>query len=314
MHAGPVGVAGEYEPPGPLAEPLLTQVSGLGEDDGAGSSGGWQTTSRRLSKRREYVKLSVVMAVHNGQETIEQAVEEVLSVDYPCDVEVLIVDDGSTDKTPDILAQITDPRVVMIRHGGNRGYGAAFAAAVTAATGTHILPFHAELEYLPDDILSLLEPVLTGRCEVVYGVRLFGYNTVYRSYRYALGKSVFTLATNLLFGSCLSDAHTCLKLIPANLLRSLDIRETGFGLNTEIGAVLLRRGVRPFEVPVSYFSRADHDDKYMTWRDAVRCLWILFRVRVQPQRSVSSAGPHGSADLHGPSELTQSFTWLGLRS
>jgi dolichol-phosphate hexosyltransferase len=300
LHAGLVPVAGECERSGSLAEPRLTRVGERAERGGAGNDTVLRQTSRRLSRQREYVKLSVIMAVFNGQETIEQAVEEVLSVQYPCEVELIVVDQGSTDKTPDLLGQITDPRVVTIRHGGDQENGAALVAGVMAASGTHILPFDANLEYLPDDILNVLEPVLTGRCSVVYGVRLFGYNTVYRSYRYALGNRIFTLATNVMFGSCLSDVHTCLKLIPTNLLRSLEVRETGFGLNTEISAALLRRGVRPFEVPVSYFGRARQDGEQITWRDALRCLWIMLRVRVQSPRDLSSNGAHGSSELAQP--------------
>ena len=127
------------------------------------------------------------------------------------------------------------------------------------STGTHILPFDADLEYMSEDILKLLEPVLRGRCSVVFGVRLFGYNTVYRSYIYALGNRIMTRITNIMFGACLSDLHTCLKLIPIGLFRSIKLRETGFGLDTEIASSLLRCGVRPFEVPVSYFSRSHEE-------------------------------------------------------
>ena len=225
------------------------------------------------------------MPAYNEDETIEQAIDEVLRVDYPCDFELIIVNDGSTDTTPELLAGIDDPRVAVFSHDVNQGKGAAMLSGIAKATGTHILPFDADLEYVAEDILKLLEPVLRGRCSVVYGVRLFGYNTVYRSYIYAAGNRLLTRATNLMFGSCLSDLHTCLKLIPASILRSLTLRETGFGLDTEISASLLRHGVRPFEVPVSYFSRSHEEGKKITWRDAFACLWILIRIRFQPAGS-----------------------------
>jgi dolichol-phosphate hexosyltransferase len=246
-------------------------------------------TSRRLLQRRDHLKLSIVMAAYNEQDTVEQAIDEVLCVDYPCDIELIVVDDGSTDKTAELLDQVTDSRVRVLTHVTNKGKGAALLTGIATATGSYILPFDADLEYLPDDILKLLEPILMGRCSVVYGVRLFGYNTVYRSYVYALGNRILTRTTNVMFGSCLSDLHTCLKLIPTSMLRGLVLTERGFGLDTEISASLLRHGVRPFEVPVSYFSRSHEEGKKINWRDALGCLWILIRVRFQPRRRLSVA-------------------------
>jgi dolichol-phosphate hexosyltransferase len=230
------------------------------------------------------LKLSIIMAAYNEEETIEHAVNEILDVDYPCDMEMLVIDDGSTDATPHLLANVDDPRVRIYRHAVNKGKGAALLTGCRMVTGTHMLPFDADLEYVAEDILKLLEPVLRGRCSVVYGVRLFGYNTVYRSYLYAVGNRTLTRLTNILFGACLSDLHTCLKLIPTTMLRSLRLTETGFGLDTEISASLLRHGVRPFEVPVSYFSRSHEEGKKITWRDALACLRILLRVRTQSRR------------------------------
>jgi dolichol-phosphate hexosyltransferase len=227
------------------------------------------------------LRLSIVMAAYNEAETIMEAIEEVLAVRYPCEMELLVVDDGSKDETAALLAEIDDPRVKVLRHELNRGKGAAVMTAMAAATGTHLLPFDADLEYVPDDILRLLEPVLRGRCNVVYGVRLFGCNTVYRSFLYAAGNRTFTRTANLLFGACLSDLHTCLKLVPIDVLQNLRLRQTGFGLDTEISASLLRCGIRPFEVPVSYFSRSHEEGKKISWRDAFACLKILLHVRVQ---------------------------------
>jgi glycosyltransferase involved in cell wall biosynthesis len=229
------------------------------------------------------MKLSIIMAAYNEQETIEQAISEILEIDYPCDMELIVIDDGSNDDTPNLLADINDPRITVLRHKRNLGKGAAILTGARLASGTHILPFDADLEYTPEDIPKILEPVLRGRCSVVFGVRLFGYNTVYRSYVYALGNRTLTRITNIMFGACLSDLHTCLKLIPTSLFQTMKLSEAGFGLDTEISASLLRRGVRPFEVPVSYFSRSHDEGKKITWRDAFACLWILIRVRTLPR-------------------------------
>ena len=250
------------------------------------------TGFKRRERQVPSLKLSIIMAAFNEQETIEQAISEILETNYPCDIELIVVDDGSEDGTPGLLAEIDDPRVTVFRHEKNLGKGAAILTGVRLAGGTHILPFDADLEYTPEDIPKILEPVLRGRCSVVFGVRLFGYNTVYRSYIYALGNRMLTRITNIMFGACLSDLHTCLKLIPITLFQSIRLSETGFGLDTEISASLLRRGVRPFEVPVSYFSRSHEEGKKITWRDAFACLWILIRVRTLPRsRFLRTADP-----------------------
>jgi dolichol-phosphate hexosyltransferase len=225
-------------------------------------------------------KLSILMPVYNEERTIESVVGEILAVDYPCDIELIVVDDGSTDRTPVLLENVNDTRVMIHRHRANRGKGAAVLSAITLASGTYVLPFDADLEYAAEDIPRLLRPVLSGRCEVVYGVRLFGCNTVYQSYRYAVANQALTRTANVLFNANLTDLHTCLKLLPLAMLKDMHLSETGFGLDTQITASLLRLGIRPFEVPVSYYGRSREQGKKITWHDAIACLWILARERV----------------------------------
>ncbi len=221
------------------------------------------------------------MAVFNEERTIKRVIDEVLNVPCPCALELIVVDDGSTDATPALLAQVNDPRVTVFRHEDNQGKGAAILTALSLVTGTYILPFDADLEYEPDDIPRMLEPVLKGRCEVVYGARLFGYNTVYQSYLYAVGNRLLTRMANVLFNAHLTDLHTCLKLVPLAMLTRLDLGEKGFGLDSEITAGLLRLGVRPFEVPVSYYGRSHAQGKKIRWGDAVACALILIRMRIR---------------------------------
>jgi hypothetical protein len=114
---------------------------------------------------------------------------------------------------------------------------------------------------------------------------LFGAHTRYQSYRHAVGNRALTFAANVLFDAYLSDLHTCLKLVPVELFRELELSEDGFGLDTEVTAKLLKRGVRPFEVPVSYHSRSIHYGKKITWRDGLQCLQVLTRVRLKSRRS-----------------------------
>ena len=239
------------------------------------------------------MKLSILMAAYNEERTVAQVAAAVLATEYPCPIELLIVDDGSSDRTPELLAEITDPRVTVLRHRFNRGKSAALTTAIEAATGTHMLPFDADMEYEPGDIPALIHPILRGRCEVVYGTRLFGVNTVYQSFRYALGNKVLTLVANVLFDASISDLHTCLKLIPLPLVRSMKLDASGFGMDTELTARLLRLGFRPFEVPVSYHSRSRAEGKKISWQDGVHCLRILAGVRF-------SAKPRPAADTVRP--------------
>jgi dolichol-phosphate hexosyltransferase len=225
-------------------------------------------------------KVSILMCAFNEQQRIAQAIREILRTSYPCDMELIVVDDGSTDATAAIVEQFDDPRIILHRHAENKGKGSALRTASNLATGTHILPFDADLEYSSEDIPRLIEPIMKRRCDVVYGVRLFGFNTVYQSYRYALGNRLLTTLANILFDANLSDLHTCLKLVPLGLFRKLTLRESRFGLDTELTASLLRLGIRPFEVPISYYSRSHAQGKKISWRDAFACLGVLFRVRM----------------------------------
>jgi glycosyltransferase involved in cell wall biosynthesis len=224
--------------------------------------------------------LSILMPAYNEAQTIEGAVNAVLETEYPFAFELIVVDDGSTDETPEILDRIDDPRCVIYHHPLNMGKGAALHTAAVVATGTHIVPFDADLEYSPADLPRMVDPILRGRTDVVYGTRLFGVNTMYQSYRHAMGNRALTLAANLLFDAYLSDIHTCLKLVPLKLFRELELSESGFGLDTEITAKILKMGVRPFEVPVTYHSRSVEHGKKITWRDGVECLRVLTRVRM----------------------------------
>jgi hypothetical protein len=227
--------------------------------------------------------LSIVMPVYNERRTIARVVVEVLSAQLPCPFELIIVNDGSTDGTTEILRELRHARATVVEHPRNLGKGAALQTGAAIARGTHFIPFDADMEYDPADLTRLLTPIMRGRCEVVYGVRLFGSNTRYQSYKHALGNRALTLAASLMYNASLSDIHTCLKLLPVSLFRELQLTEDGFGLDTEITAKLLSRGISPFEVPVSYHSRSVSHGKKITWRDGVECLQVLARERATPR-------------------------------
>lgn len=227
--------------------------------------------------------LSIVMPVYNEERTVARAIAEVLSADLPCPFELIVVDDGSTDRTAQILRALDHPRARVINHPRNLGKGAALQTGGSVARGTHIVPFDADLEYEPGDLGRLIAPVMQGRCEVVYGVRLSGTHTRYQSYKHRLGNRALTLAASLMYDASLSDIHTCLKLLPVELFRELELSEDGFGLDTEMTAKLLARGTPPFEVPVTYHSRSVQSGKKINWRDGIQCLRVLARVRSAPR-------------------------------
>lgn len=226
------------------------------------------------------MKLSILMPVYNEESHIAHAVKQALAVNYPCDIELVVVDDGSRDGTADVLASLDDLRVKVEVHPRNRGKGAAIRTAAALATGDYMVILDADLEYDPQDIPFLLEPVLDGRAEVVYGNRTFGSHSAF-SFWYVMGNKGVTTAANVLYNSYISDLETCFKLMPVQLFRSLNIRSAGFGMEAEITGKLLRQRIRPFEVPISYRARTREDGKKITWRDGVEALWILTRERMR---------------------------------
>jgi glycosyltransferase involved in cell wall biosynthesis len=225
------------------------------------------------------MKLSVLMPAYNEATTLLAAVKRVLDVDYPCEMELVVVDDGSSDDGWKILAQLDEDRIVRRQHPQNLGKGAAIRTAVQAATGDYMVICDADLEYAPEEIPRLLEPVLVGDATVVYGTRSFGSNTAY-SFWYVLGNKVVTMYANAMFNTWISDLETCFKLMPLALYRDLDIRSSGFGMEAEVTGKLLKREELPFEVPISYKARRRDQGKKLTWRDGVEALWIITKVRL----------------------------------
>lgn len=225
------------------------------------------------------MKLSILMPVYNESTTLTSAIKDVLGVDFPCEIELVVVDDGSTDGTRELYASFeNDPRVIIHLHERNRGKGAAIRTAASVATGDYLIMCDADLEYSPAQIPSLLAPVLAGDAEVVYGTRTFGSHNSY-SYLYVLGNKAVTTFANILFNCYISDLETCFKLVPAALYRDLRVRETGFGVEAEVTGKLLRRGIRPYEVPIGYKARSRAAGKKLTWRDGAQAVWILLRER-----------------------------------
>lgn len=223
--------------------------------------------------------LSILMPVYNERERVEQAIAEVLSTELPSDFELIVVDDGSTDGTREILRSGSwDERVRLYEHDVNQGKGAAIQTALSYARGEFSAIFDADLEYDPADLGLLMPPLLDGRCNACFGVRAFdGYTS--HSFLFVLGNKGVTLACNILFNVFLHDIMTCHKMMRTDVFRSLPLRSAGFAIEPEITARLVQHGERIFEVPVHYRARATEEGKKLTAYDGVRVLATLVRCR-----------------------------------
>jgi glycosyltransferase involved in cell wall biosynthesis len=225
--------------------------------------------------------LSILMPVYNEIERIERALDATLAVELPCPFELVIVDDGSTDGTIDYLRNRSFPgNVRVLYHASNQGKGAAVRTALTDARLRFSAIFDADLEYEPDDLALLVEPLRRGDgVNVVYGVRTFdGYTS--HSFLFVMGNKSVTLAANVLFNVYIHDLMTCHKAMYTELFRSLPLRTNGFSIEPEITARLLQRGERIYEVPVHYRARASDEGKKLTALDGFRVLWTLLRCRL----------------------------------
>ncbi|MEU1587143.1 glycosyltransferase family 2 protein [Micromonospora sp. NPDC005710] len=234
------------------------------------------------------MQLSILMPVYNEAERVAEALKQALAVPYPCEIEIVVVNDGSTDGTAAILAGMDDSRLRVVTHERNAGKGAAIRTAVDSARGEYMVILDADLEYDPQDIPKLLAPVLEGHATVVYGNRTFGSHSAY-SFWYVVGNRGVTTAANVLFNSYIGDLETCFKLMPVELYRSLGIRSRGFGMEAEVTGKLLRRRIRPYDVPIAYRARGRAEGKKITWRDGVEALWILGRERARRRPAVAPA-------------------------
>jgi glycosyltransferase involved in cell wall biosynthesis len=226
------------------------------------------------------VEVSVLMPVFNERQTIERAITGVAEASIADTWELIVVDDGSTDGTGELLRSHTWPDGVrVLRHDRNRGKGAALRTALTEAQGRYATIMDADLEYSPDDLPALLAPLRRGDAAAVFGTRGFQAHSAY-SFWYVMGNHAVTFAANLVYNSWVSDIMTGHKAMETELFRSLELRERGFAIEPEFTARLLRRGVRIYEVPVVYKARSREEGKKLTALDGLRVLRTLIRCRL----------------------------------
>jgi len=242
------------------------------------------------------MKLSIIVPVYNEIETIAEilrrvrAVPIVVPVGYgpddgsiPFEREIVVVDDGSTDGTTAFLHTLADePDITIVFHEQNRGKGAAVQTALRHTEGDVMLIQDADLEYDPREYPALLQPIVEGRSEAVYGSRFRGGPTRAMFFWHMLGNRFLTFVTNILYDTILSDMETCYKVFTREVAEQLDLRASRWGFDPEITAQILKLGYRIYEVPISYTGREFDEGKKISWRDGLTVLWTLLKYRFLP--------------------------------
>jgi glycosyltransferase involved in cell wall biosynthesis len=225
------------------------------------------------------MKLSIIIPVYNERNTIQELLRRVRAVDIgEIAKEIIVVDDGSTDGTVDILKLEEDSTTRVVRHAQNTGKGAAVRTGLEQATGDFVVIQDADLEYDPDDYRLLLAPVLKKKAEVVYGSRFTGEHRD-MLFWHMLGNKMLSFITNVLYNTTLSDMETCYKLFWRPALDGITIKSNRFNFEPEITAKVLKKKVRIYEVPISYAGREYSEGKKITWRDGFSALWALIKYR-----------------------------------
>ena len=221
------------------------------------------------------MKVSFLIPAFNEAATIGEVLERIAGL--PLDTQVIVVDDGSTDDT----AAIARAAGATVISQANAGKGAAIRTAIAYAEGEIAVIQDADMEYDPAEVPELIEPIVRGAADVVFGSRLRG-GKPQRAHLFwhLVGNRFLSLLTNVLYNTTLSDMETGYKAFRLDVLRSLDLRENGFGLEPEITAKVCKQGLRIYELPISYYGRTREEGKKITWRDGFRAIWVLIRIRV----------------------------------
>jgi glycosyltransferase involved in cell wall biosynthesis len=221
--------------------------------------------------------LSVVMPVYNERETIDEIIDRVLAV--PMRVELVVVDDCSKDGTREHLAELQKQHgFTLLLQERNQGKGAALRRGFSAVNGDLVVIQDADLEYSPEEFPQLVELIVEGRADVVYGSRFLGRHRVFL-YTHYLGNRLLTFLTNVLYNTMLTDMETCYKVMRREVLQGLELKSNGFGIEPELTAKIFKRGYRVYEVPITYDGRGYDEGKKIGWKDGLVALWVLLKYR-----------------------------------
>ena len=222
------------------------------------------------------MKVSFLVPAHNEEATIGAVLDAIERLEL--DRQVIVVDDGSTDRT----AAIAEAKGAVVIRQAHRGKGAAIRTAIARIEGDIAVIQDADMEYDPSEVPALVEPIERGLADVVFGSRLSG-GKPQRAYLFwhLVGNRFLSLLTNVLYNTTLSDMETGYKAFRADVLRSLDLREDDFAIEPEITGKVCKRKLRVYELPISYYGRTYAEGKKITWRDGFKAIWVLFRTRVE---------------------------------
>ena len=255
--------------------------------------------TRRSRERRSIHKLSVIIPCFNEEETVAEILERVVSAPLPAGmaIEVVVVDDCSTDQSDEAIREFLQytpgAPVCHVRHDVNQGKGAAIQTALLRVTGDYVLIQDADLEYNPAEYGRLIRPVLEGNADIVYGSRFMGgqpHRILF--FWHTLGNKLLTFISNMVTNMNLTDAHTCYKLIRTPILQAIPLEEKRFAFDAELNAKIARlKGVRIYEVGVSYYGRTFAEGKKIRLRDAFRTLWCLLKYAGRRTQSVPAHNP-----------------------
>ena len=230
-----------------------------------------------MSKKQ--LTLSIIVPVYNEEKTLLPLLKKVQNVKLlGLKKQIIVINDGSTDKTAEVIKKIKIPGIQIYQHDKNRGKGAAIRTAIPHTTGDFVIIQDADLEYDPADYVIILKPLLDGRADVVYGSRFKGVGRAFLFWHY-VGNKLLTFITNILYDTILTDMETCYKAFKGDLIRSIPLRSNRFDFEPEVTAKVLKRGVKLFEVPINYDGRNFEEGKKITWRDGVVALVCLIRYR-----------------------------------
>ncbi len=235
------------------------------------------------------MKLSIVIPCYNESKTIREIVKKVIEADIaPLEKEIIVVDDGSDNGTRDILRKDIEPIVdKVIYNQKNMGKGASLREGFKASTGDLVIVQDADLEYDPDDYHILLKPILEGKADVVFGSRFMGGepHRVHLFWHY-LGNRLLTTLSNMFTNLNLTDMETCYKLFKRDILMSIDLTENRFGFEPEITAKVARiKGVRIYEVGISYYGRGYEEGKKINWKDGFRAIYVILKYGIFRRRN-----------------------------
>jgi glycosyltransferase involved in cell wall biosynthesis len=231
------------------------------------------------------MRLSVVMPVYNEEPTVESSIERVRAAGLDC--EIICIDDASTDGTRRVLERLRDEGVIekLILHDRNRGKGAGVRAGIREAGGDLVVIQDADLEYDPQDLPRLMEPLLNGKGDAVFGSRFRGDTRRVLYYWLSVGNHLLTTLSNMLTNLNLTDMETCYKVMKTDLAQSLPLISERFGIEPELTARLAQAGARIYELPISYMGRDYSEGKKIGWKDGVAAFWHIFRCNLLPPKA-----------------------------